>query len=280
MGEEYTMKTYHFLSGLPRSGNTLLSSILNQNPEIYSSPLSPICSYMWDLHKIIEQKENNLRNDFSSNNISMVNGLFNNFYYDVDKPIIFDREKSWGVSSNLEMLKKYITPTPKIVFTIRPIVEILASFISLFPSDQLCYIDEDMANDNWWYKNYLSRNDNRCDYLMRPFGMIDHAMLTFNEINKEENKNIFHIIEYDNLILKPDETLNSLYSFVGLQPYEHNLSSITKIEKDSDSIVGLPSNLHNIRKELKKISISPEIILSDYVLSKYGNIKFGVIDEK
>lgn len=235
---------------------------------------------MWDLHKIVKQKENNLRNDFTSNNISMVNGLFNNFYYDVDKPIIFDREKSWGVSSNLEMLKKYITPTPKIIFTIRPILEILASFVSLFPSDQLCYVDEDMANDNWWYKNYLSRNDNRCDYLMRPFGMIDHTLLTFNEIHKEENKDVFHIVEYDNLVSKPDETLNSLYSFIGLQPYKHNLSSIIKIEEDTDSLVGLPSNLHLIRKELKKTSISPEVILSDYVLSKYGNIKFGTIDEK
>jgi hypothetical protein len=30
------MKTYHFLAGLPRSGNTLLSALLNQNPIIHS----------------------------------------------------------------------------------------------------------------------------------------------------------------------------------------------------------------------------------------------------
>ena len=49
------MKTYHFLAGLPRSGNTLLSSILNQNPLIHSSPLSPINQIMW-------QQEQNLNN--------------------------------------------------------------------------------------------------------------------------------------------------------------------------------------------------------------------------
>ena len=42
------MKTYHLLAGLPRSGNTLLSAILNQNPDIYSSPLSPITGMLWD----------------------------------------------------------------------------------------------------------------------------------------------------------------------------------------------------------------------------------------
>ena len=36
------MKTYHFLAGLPRSGSTVLASILNQNPEVYVTPTSPM----------------------------------------------------------------------------------------------------------------------------------------------------------------------------------------------------------------------------------------------
>lgn len=31
------MKPYYFISGLPCSGSTLLSSILKQNPEIYAN---------------------------------------------------------------------------------------------------------------------------------------------------------------------------------------------------------------------------------------------------
>jgi sulfotransferase len=30
------MKSYYFISGLPRSGSTLLSGILKQNPEFYA----------------------------------------------------------------------------------------------------------------------------------------------------------------------------------------------------------------------------------------------------
>ena len=170
------MKTYHFLAGLPRSGNTVLSSLLNQNPEIYSSPLSPVCGYMWDLHKSLDNREANFRNDFTSNNMSIMSNIMDSFYYNIDKPIIFDREKSWGTPGNLKVIKKYITPSPKIIFTVRPILEVLASFISLIPEDSLSYIDEDMASSNWWYKEYLSRNENRCDYLMRPYGMIDQVM--------------------------------------------------------------------------------------------------------
>jgi sulfotransferase len=44
------MKTYNFISGLPRSGSTLLSSILKQNPRFTSGISDPLSSYA---HSII-----------------------------------------------------------------------------------------------------------------------------------------------------------------------------------------------------------------------------------
>jgi sulfotransferase len=50
------MKKYYFMAGLPRSGSTLLSSILNQNPNMHSGPSSPVVATMLTL-------ENSLSND-------------------------------------------------------------------------------------------------------------------------------------------------------------------------------------------------------------------------
>jgi sulfotransferase len=36
------MKSYYFISGLPRSGSTLLSGILKQNPDFYADIASPV----------------------------------------------------------------------------------------------------------------------------------------------------------------------------------------------------------------------------------------------
>lgn len=266
------MKTYHFLAGLPRSGNTVLSSILNQNPQIYSSPISPICGYMWDLHRSIQNKEANSRNNFTSRNASIMSGLMDSFYYDVDKPIIFDREKSWATTGNLNVIKKYLTPKPKIIFTVRPILEILASFLALIPENELTYIDEDMSSANWWYKDYLSRNDNRCEFLMRPFGMIDQIMFSFNEIRKSENKGIFHVVEYNQLIENPNKIMNGIYEFLELEPYSHDFDNVQKLEDDKDSLVGLPASMHNVRKKLEKKSLPVDRILSKYIIAKYGAI--------
>jgi len=45
-----SQKKFHFMGGLPRSGSTFLSSLLNQNPRFDSSSSSPVLLMM---HTII-----------------------------------------------------------------------------------------------------------------------------------------------------------------------------------------------------------------------------------
>ena len=86
---------YHFISGLPRSGSTLLSAILRQNPRFHASMSGPMASMV---DHTLEQMSG--RNEFSSfisnaqrNNI--IHGLFNGYYKTIDKPVIFDTNRSW-----------------------------------------------------------------------------------------------------------------------------------------------------------------------------------------
>ena len=59
-------KKYYFMSGLPRSGSTLLSTLLNQNPEIYSGPSSPVLGIMVGVH------ENFLSNELYLNERNLI----------------------------------------------------------------------------------------------------------------------------------------------------------------------------------------------------------------
>ena len=263
------MKQYYFLAGFPRSGNTLLSSILNQNPEIYSSPLSPINSVMWNFEQTNDINEH-IKINSKSNLDKILKNIMNNYYEDINEPIIIDREKMWATSGNINLIKKYITKDPKIIFTVRPILEILTSFINILPEHS--YIDIEMEQKGWWYKDYLSKNDNRCDYLMRPFGQIDQALLSINEILKHENKNIIYLVKYDDIVYNPEKTFKNIYDFLNIPYYAHNFNNIKKVENYNDAILGMPDNLHNVRPKLNKISKDPKEILSDYIINKYKNI--------
>lgn len=264
------IKTYYFLAGLPRTGNTLLSSLLNQNPSIYSSPTSPIASYLYDLQTFNDTDETTLRLTNKEPLNKTLQNVIINYYEDIEQKIIIDREKAWATPANLRIIKRYITPTPKIIFTYRPIVEILASYISILPD--YSYIDMEMEQTNFWYKNYLTKNDNRCDYLMRSFGQIDKSLLSINEILKPENKNTFCVLAYDEIVTHPQETMDKIYNFLELPNYQHNFDNIVKLEIDNDEATGLPANLHDIRPQLKKTSKDPREVLSEYVINKYSNI--------
>jgi sulfotransferase len=267
------MKKVHYLAGLPRSGNTLLSSILNQNPEIYSSPLSPVCDYLWSFDGILSTHENIVLSGDRESSFSVIKNIFNNYYSDIDKSIIFDRNKYWGLYLNAEIIKKYINTNPKIVLTVRPILEILASYISILPKTD-SYLDNDMLAYGWPSKPYLSTNDNRCDFLMRAGGEIDRLLYSIVEAKKPENKDNYLLVEYQDLVDKPKETMDSIYNFIGLNSYDHNFGNIKKNEISNDLAIGLPQGMHKIRQTLSKKSISPEKVLSEYVMTKYSQKEF------
>jgi sulfotransferase len=263
------MKSYYFLAGLPRTGNTLLSSILNQNPIIYSSPLSPINGIFWLNESVTANSENyKILNDKTGID-NVMSKLLNNYYENIEKPVIIDREKAWGVPANFNILLKYVTPNPKIIFTTRPIVEILTSFINIMPK-QNSSIDLEMVQNEWPYKNYLTLNDNRCEYLMRPNGQIDRLLTTINTM--QENQENFCLVKYDDIINSPQEVMDKIYNFLELPNYKHDFNNIEKVEIDNDVLVGLPPNMHEIRPQLKKISQDPKEVLSKYIIDKYSNI--------
>jgi len=263
-------KTYHFLAGLPRSGNTLLSAILNQNPSIYSTPLSPLPTLMWEYAHSCSNIEPVIRNE--ENQIKakeLLSSFFDTFYKSVDKPVIIDREKDWGTPGNLDVIKAFINPAPKIIITVRDILEIIASFVAMNAN----YLKNNTANSGAFINNYRSFEDSIAEYLMKPNGDIDKALLSVASAFYPENKGMFHIVEYNDLVLKPEETMSGIYKFLELPDYKHDFNNIEKLESDDDAKLGLPSNLHDIRKSLSKSKTSTNI-LSDYIKHKYSNMEF------
>lgn len=263
-------KKYYFLAGFHRSGNTVLSALLNQHPEIYSSPLSPICDYLWELHVTSLRSENNLRVENKFLTGDLMGSLLKTYHKEVKKPIIIDREKNWGSPANLSLILEYFTKDPKIIFTVRPVVEILTSYISIAREK----IIKDMKNQGWVAKKWLTDEDNMCEYLMRPGGPIDISMWSYNSIMNPEYRKFFHLVEYNQLIESPEKTMENIYKFLEVTPFKNNFKNIQKIEKDLDDVAGLPEDLHKVRPKLSNKAKNPKRFLSAYSYEKYSNMDF------
>jgi sulfotransferase len=264
-------KAYHFLGGLPRSGNTLLAALLNQHPDAYASPLSPAADFLFYFDQQVCFNENSLRTPEIASRIDLfTKSFFDSFYKDIKKPIIIDRHKLWGNPDLIALLKLYVTKNPKIIITVRDIPEILASFISL---------DEDYYKDIVFKSNTLSINyrpftDAVCDFIMTPGGPMDAALLSVSSCLKPEYKQHIHIVEYKDLMKNPQSTMNKVYEFLELTPFENTFTNIQKVEVDYEERAGHIKDLHKVRSELSPSTINPEKVLTSYSLNRYANMEF------
>ena len=112
------MKQIHFLTGFPRSGNTLLASILNQNKNIAATGHSTVTSMFYSLNelKINSPIYNNYKNYECFENVEKK--LLQTHYAPWKQKIIIDRGE-WCTPFNFLSLQKYGPSNPKIIFLLR-----------------------------------------------------------------------------------------------------------------------------------------------------------------
>lgn len=268
------MSKFYFLSGLPRSGSTLLSSILNQNPEIYSGPNSPMCGMMVNLERSILASEQ--YNAYPKPHVisPTVYGVLENYYSDINKTNIIDKSRSWPNKENFGTLLRNLPYDPKVILTVRNIDEILASFMYMIHENpqQISFIDKEIeARQEFYY--YRHPDEIRCDHLMRPKGIIDECLYGIAYAMLEENRKYFYVVEYDNLVEKTDETVRGVYDFLGLEYFQHDYNNIINITKEDDTVYGV-KGLHDVRKSIEHRRINVKEHLSPYTINKYSGLEF------
>lgn len=237
------------LSGLPRSGSTLLSAILSQNPKIHAEGNSAVCQLMWDMLQSYQQKS---KEQINANNrqqtidelISCIPKIYYNKIDDNEK-IIVDKCRSWTMGDNIELLKKYIDTNIKIIVLERPIVEIVNSFVKLHKKN----------NININPENYLIP---KSEPIMRSLNGLIHAKYN----NKDNN---FLFLSYNELIENPGETIRKIYDFCGWEYFEHDFNNIVPRYTENDEVYGL-KGFHDVLPQIKlektKIILEKNIINS------------------
>lgn len=262
------MKTIHFHSGLPRSGSTLLSALLNQNPDIYSSHMTDLLTSMHAYRNLINNYESVQAEVLPTSYYNVMAGMGSLFYQQIEKPIVFDKSRGWGDVKSMPYLFM-LNKNPKILFPIRPPLEILASFINIIKDKPNNFIDRYMAFEE--FPIYRDLNDARCDWLMSSKGTLGSTIEVLANVIKQENKEIVHFIHYDKLITEPQQTMNKIYNFLELPQYEHNFASIKEADSSNDEQAFGIRDLHKVSSTLTPSMTSVETTLSKYVIYKYKN---------
>ena len=250
-----TLKSYYFISGLPRSGSTLLSGILKQNPEFYADISSPVELIVGTAIDMVTGSPSN----FTIKEIQRKNllyGIFDGYYQHINKSIIFDSSRGWTHKTNL---LQALFPYTKILCPVRDIVSILNSF-------------EIIASKNPFHTNTLSEATNvfdRCDEMMKRDGGMVAAPWILLQQGYALNPEMIHFIEYENLCKNPEKTMREVYEFLEKPYYNHDFKNLEYSNETFDMACNL-KDMHTIEKT---VEYNPPIfVLPPEIIKKYKSL--------
>tara|TARA_R110000751_G_scaffold64437_2_gene132430 strand:+ start:3265 stop:4047 length:783 start_codon:yes stop_codon:yes gene_type:complete len=252
-----------FLVALPRSGNTLFASIMNQNPNVACTANSITLEIIKDLHLL---KNSDVFQNYPDHKSldNVLESVFDNYYKDWPQKYIIDRGPAM-TPDNLMAIKNYYKKPFKVIVLWRNLMDVLASYMQ------------------WYTENpdaFPNRFGHKTDFdklmmLMNDQGAIAKQLKAIKNAMKPENKDMCYFIKYNEFVLDPENHLKSLYKFLGMEYYPHYFENLKQIDINGiqydDKIVG--SNMHKVRPGKIRQIYNPYIEkLPKEIKEKYGHI--------
>lgn len=220
------------LAGLPRTGSTLLANILAQNPAFHVEGNSALCQLMWDAKQSCETnaKEqliaNNKAEQVKNNILSALPALY---YPNCAGKVVIDKCRPWVNELNFTLAKKFIDSNIKAIVMVRPIDEILESYVQIV-------IKNNKSEDI--YKTFLSENSEL---------IVSSFLATLSAANQGNPNIIF--VSYKTLINNTKNALEKIYNFINVETFNHNLDNIEQVITEDDIVYGL-KGLHTIKNKI------------------------------
>jgi sulfotransferase len=239
------IKNFIGLSGLPRTGSTLLSAILSQNPEIHAEGNSAVCQLMWDAQCSVFGTANQqlIASDRLGTGIELIKNIPDIYYKDITATTVIDKCRSWTLPDNMGMLNKYFEHKPKVLVLERSFVEIVRSYVALRLHNNYQGNPEEGLLDAW------------SEPIMRSYEGIKWA--------KANNNGEFLFVQYNDLINNTKSTIDTIYTFCELESFKHDFNNIVNKHPENDEIYGMLGQ-HDIRPTINKrdldVKLSKEII--------------------
>lgn len=231
----------HFISGLPRSGSTLLAALLKQNPRFHAGMSGPVAGIFNTL-----LGEMSGRNEFSvfitdEQRKRVLMGLFENFYGpEFAQEVIFDTNRLW--CTKLPQLRK-LMPGSKIIGCVRHVGWVIDSVERLVRANT--FQPSSIFNYQPGGTVY-----SRADGLGSSDGLVGFAYNALKEaFNDEEAGSQLMLVQYETLTREPKRALAAIYDFIGEPAFAHDFDNVSYDASEFDVRAGTPG-LHKVRPKV------------------------------
>lgn len=208
---------YHFISGLPRAGSSLLAALLRQDPQLHADVTSPVARlYAAMLMGMSEEHPSNVQID-DAQRVRLLRAVFDAYYQDRQElGTVFDTNRAW--CSRLTGLAR-LFPRSRMICCVRDVGWIVDSFERLAQSQPLRlsalfgYDPEDSVSM-------------RADLLTAPRGVVGYALDGLRQAFYGDHADRLLLLRYDTLAQRPAQAMEQVYAFLQLPAFAHDYAGV------------------------------------------------------
>lgn len=255
------MRCLHFISGLPRSGSTMLAAILRQNPQFSAGMTSPVSGIFKAVEDATARRvEGSVFVSDEQRVDDLLRGVFESFYkrYTTD---IFDTSRMW--CARMPVLARLFQDA-KVIVMVRELQWIADSFEKLYRKNGQApsgIYGWDTSGTVW----------TRTTALMQSSGVIGYAYDAVREAYYSEFKDRLLLVDYENLCKKPAKEIARIYQFIGQPAFKHDFSNVEYEAGEFDAQLGA-KGLHTVSGAIEwkpRETILPPTLFQRYVQDNF-----------
>ena len=258
----------HFISGLPRSGSTLLAAILRQNPAFRAEMTGPVARLCGVVHETIAGAGEFAVLFDDERCAEMLRGVFDTYYQHVPAgSVVFDTNRTW---TGKAALLGRLYPDCRIICCVRDIGWILDSLERL-------RLRNPLKLSRLYTQPAVGCIYGRVDALMNSeHGLIGSAWSTLREAWFSDAASRLIVIPYDALVRAPERTLRKLYTELGEPFFPHDFQNVVYEASDYDDNLRTPG-LHTVRTRVE--CQERQAVIPPDVFAKYSKSHFWATPE-
>ena len=248
------MDRFAFLAGLPRTGSTVLGTLLSQHPDLHPTRTSVVRDLLNYVKKfgLGESPYYDVK-DPNSPCWGIMRGMLYGAYKHVTEEVVIEKDRGWAMDT--ELVHILSRERARVLSPVRSIPEILASFVLISRKiGKQSKVEDELRlagrESNSWT---LSR------IIWEKYVYANWRML---KAGYEKDPDCFLLLEYDDIVSRPKETMDLITTYLDVSPWTPTTSGLVNPNPENDRVYGMPG-LHDVKPELKRTSPPAWEVLGD-----------------
>ena len=251
----------HFISGLPRSGSTLLAGILKQNPRFHAGMTSPVGSLVSSMLRQMSQDNEAAVFIDDKKRETILKSCFAAFYHQEQHKVVFDTNRMW--CAKMPLITD-LFPNAKVIACVRHVPWIIDSV------DRIVRTNKFEPSKIFGFE-VGGTVYTRFEALGTSHGMVGFPYQALKEAFYGQEANKLVLVQYESLTINPKRTMKEIYDFIDEPEFDHDFNNIEYNADEFDARLGTPG-LHTVAKEVK--AIKRQTVLPPDLFSRMLNDSF------